>query len=176
MTSKTIATFGRLLWLVFALISLSIGHLFGDAIQPGDKVVPRDSYELRFLGCKLNEVSDNKKHIGIFVFIWKGKDPIRIKSIPSSDKKTFRPSPDFRAHEGSEWISVGGIEDPPEWVAIQPGQVITFSTTMGWIDNNINPTLFGINKADKACLILLSKDGELFSDEFPLPLVPVLKK
>jgi hypothetical protein len=176
MIFKAKATFSRLLWLVLALVSLSIGHLFGDAIQPGEKVVPQDSYELRFLGCKLNEVADNKKHIGIFVFIWKSQNPIRIRSIPSSDKKTFRPFLDFRAHEGSEWISVGGIYDPTELVTIQPGQVITFSTGMGWIDNNNEPTLNGLNKADKAILILFSKDGELFSDEFPLPLVPVIKK
>src|SRR5271156_5113342 len=118
MTSKTIATFGRLLWLVFALISLSIGHLFGDAIQPGDKVVPRDSYELRFLGCELKKTADKKPHIGIFVFIWKGQAPISIMSFPSSDKKTFLPYRDSRAHQVSGWYSIGGLHDPTDWVAI----------------------------------------------------------
>jgi len=172
MTLKPRAFPSPVFWLalVLATISLPRFQALGDVNQPDYKAIPPSSYELRFLGCKLNKANDDKTHLGIFVFTWKGKNPVRILTLPQTDKKVFYPLDDFRVHEGSGWKTGGGIEDSTGWETIQPGQVITFSIGMGMIDVVIDRD----KKGDKACLILHSKEGEIVSDEFPLPLLPLL--
>jgi len=172
MRFKAKAISNRLFWLALALVGFSLFsfQVLGGVNEPDTKTIPPSSYELRFLGCKLNKANNNKTHIGIFVFTWKGQNPVKILTSPD-DKKVFYPYPDLRVHEGADWATSGGVDDSFGWATIQPGQVITFSIGMGTID-----MAMGASKGDKACLVLHSKGGEIVSDEFPLPLLPAIEK
>ena len=176
MESKAKAFTSKSLWLALVLVIISSFRfsVFGDAVpsdknQPDNKTIPPSSYELRFLGAKLNKATGYKTHTGVFVFTWKGQNPIQVLTRPQTDKEVFYPDDDFRVYnEESGWLVAGGLEDPMKWTTIQPGQVITFSIGMGIIDVSLDR----VKKGDKACLVLHSKEGELVSDEFPLPLLP----
>jgi hypothetical protein len=177
MNLKAKAFQDRSLWLALALASFLLSGLrvFGDDHQAASKTVSQDSYELRFLGCKLNSNTNLQTHTGIFLFIWKGQNPIKILTYPSTGKETFDPYPSFRVHYESGWRSAGGWEGPTDWVTIQPGQVISFSMGMGWIESALSAGS-DIKYADKARLNLVSKDGDILSGEFSLPLLPKVVK
>ena len=160
--------------LLFAV--LFIGQVFGQSGHPAEGLVSQDSYELRFLGCKRTESSYTRSHNGIFLFIWKGQKATQILAYASPDRTKITPFPSFTIHDPSGWKGRGEwCATGAEWVDIKPGQVLTFTMDMMWVESEM-PGYPSLKKADKARFHIASMDGEMISDEFPLPLFPIRDK
>jgi len=109
--------------------------------------------------------------MGIFLFIWKGEKPIKILGYASSTGKQIMPFATFGLHHRSGWQSVGEwCATGTQWIEINPGQVISFTMPMGWIEHD-TPS-WTVKDADKAIFVLECSGGCMISDEFPLPLIP----
>jgi hypothetical protein len=160
--------------LVFSLWFLIL--LGGYKAFGGDaEIAPPDSYELRFLGVKLKKDINSRNHPGLFLFIWKGDKPTKVLGYGFGEKP-FAPFASFGVHNASGWKPIGEwCGTGTSWITVQPGQVITFSMDMGWVERDM-PGYPSLKDADKARLNFSSKDGGMVSDEFPLPLTSATTK
>jgi hypothetical protein len=130
------------------------------------------SENLRFLGCRQKENAYSHTHNGIFLFIWKGQKATQILAYASADGSKITPFPLFSVHEKDGWKSRSeGCGTGSHWVDIEPGQVLTFTMDMMWVEQEM-PGYPSVKDADKGQFHISSMDGGIDSDEFPLPLFP----
>ena len=167
----------ELMALLFVL-TLAVDRAFSDIEEYGQseftmkRVVPRDWYELRYLGCKLRKDPQVGGHVGIFMLIWKGEKPAHLLGDVWGDKKDWHPIIEFALHHAAGWKCAGSIEGPGDERLIQPGEVMTFELAMGVIERDDPGFEVAVSGADRARFLLDTEEGQLSSDDIILPLVP----
>ena len=166
----------HVLWLVLGCAVIFAGHGVGQSRRPFDGPAPKDFYELRYIGCKLTDDKYSHSHEGIFVFIWKGEKATQILAYASPDRKVITPFPSFSIHDKSGWKGRGEwCGTGAQWVDIQPGQVLSFTEGMMWIEREM-PGYPSLKEADRARFNIASWDGGISTEDFPLPLFPAKEK
>lgn len=180
-----------MLRLIFTVLFLCT-HAYADDVFTSKLVAPKDSYELHYLGCKVDDAPKTNRYIGIFQLIWKADARTEFLAIVSPDGKTVVPPHDFVVHLkpgfvhetgiyplAPDWLYVGrtGLEAPgTQWVSLQPGQVMTFAMPISIIETGLHwYTSVPGAAGDKARLLINTKAGQLASEDIILPLIPRTK-
>jgi hypothetical protein len=161
-----------LVWVALLGFETLPSIVFGEesGLEPAAKIVPQDQYEFEFLGVTLGQ--QNQAHEGLFLFIWKGNKPVKVFGSGFNRQKRFLPYPSFSVHWDTGWSDIGPYcGTGSEWTTFQPGQVVVCSMSMGWVERDL-PGFHSLQGANRAVLKMDTSNGEIASDEFPLPLVP----
>jgi len=165
----------RLVLLIFAISVAGAPWSLGDekdGFDAAEKFVPRDQYELEYLGLLGNNKGENLR--GVFQLTWKGKNAVGIAGFFVGKPTSFVPIAHFSYHFRTDWELVPiplGCGFGMSELTIQPFQSSKLIVDMSWLEADFQKPL-PVEKAKRAALLIGCHEGLLVSSEFPLPLAP----
>ena len=99
--------------IALAVVASFLSKAPADDVFTTKDVAPKESYELHFLGCKLEGDPTSTKRLGVFQLIWTADEPTKLLVGVSPDGKKVVPVTDFVVHIATGTIPFKGIYPLP---------------------------------------------------------------